>query len=218
MPAEKTADNSDIALIYDRVAQRYAEAFYHELENKQFDRELLDRFAQRCQGRGRVCDLGCGPGHVARYLHGRGVETFGIDLSPETVRLARGLNPDIQFETGDMRALDLAAGSLAGIVAFYALIHIERDEVPGVLREMARVLQPGGLLLLAVHGGAGEHHATEFLGEPVSMDATFFERAELAELLQSAGFTIEESLERGPYEFEFPSRRVYLMGSLPLKT
>ena len=52
-----------------------------------------------------ACDMGCGPGHVARYLHERGVPVCGVDLSPELVKLARRLTPDIPFEQGDMRAI-----------------------------------------------------------------------------------------------------------------
>ena len=56
--------NPDLPGTYDRVARPYADQFFTELERKPFDRELLDRFAERMRGRGRVCDLGCRPGHV----------------------------------------------------------------------------------------------------------------------------------------------------------
>src|SRR5439155_15857605 len=82
-----------LAAKYDRVAEKYAAAFFDELERKPFDRALLDRFAAAVAGRGRVCDVGCGPGHVGRYLAARGVEVFGLDLSPRMVELARRLNP-----------------------------------------------------------------------------------------------------------------------------
>jgi 2-polyprenyl-3-methyl-5-hydroxy-6-metoxy-1,4-benzoquinol methylase len=70
---------------YDRVAAEYARRIFGELEHKPLDRQLLDRFAAMVQGRGQVCDLGCGPGHVARYLHERGVQVMGLDLSAEDV-------------------------------------------------------------------------------------------------------------------------------------
>jgi trans-aconitate methyltransferase len=116
--------------VYDRVAGAYAERYFTELERKPFDRELLDRFAADLCGRGPVCDLGCGPGHVGRYLAERGVEVFGVDLSPGMVALARQLNPGLRFERGDMLALALSDASLAGLVAFYSLIHLERGAAP----------------------------------------------------------------------------------------
>src|SRR5881628_461864 len=109
---------------YDRVAQRYAEQFFNELDRKPFDRELLNRYAERLHGRGKVCDLGCGPGHVARYLHSRGLDVFGVDISPRMVEVARGLNPTIPFAQADMLKLSLADSCLAGIAAFYSLIHL----------------------------------------------------------------------------------------------
>jgi hypothetical protein len=54
----------DVARDYDALAAAYTEHVAGELEGKPFDRELLRRFAARV-GEGGVCDLGCGPGHVA---------------------------------------------------------------------------------------------------------------------------------------------------------
>jgi hypothetical protein len=62
---------------YDQVAQQYTEAFFEELARKPFDRQLLDTFAERIRRRGMVCDLGCGPGHVARGLGHITVDTCG---------------------------------------------------------------------------------------------------------------------------------------------
>ena len=205
--------NPDLAATYDRVAQAYADQFFTELDRKPFDRELLDRFAAILKDRGRVCDVGCGPGHVGRYLAGRSVDVFGLDLSPGMVALARDLNPAMRFEQGDVLALDLPDGALAGIVAFYSLIHLERAAVTRALAEMARVLIPGGLLLLAFHGGEGEVHAEDWFGCGVSIDATLFQPAEMAASMVQAGFDVEEVVTREPYEFEYPSRRIYARGT-----
>ena len=70
---------------YDRIAADYAEHIYNELENKPFDCELLLRFAAEVHGRGEACDMGCGPGHVARFLHDAGVHVSGLDLSPQMI-------------------------------------------------------------------------------------------------------------------------------------
>lgn len=61
---------------YDRIADEYASRIFKELKHKPLDRELLNRFASEVAGHGEVCDMGCGPGHVARYLHDVGVQTF----------------------------------------------------------------------------------------------------------------------------------------------
>jgi hypothetical protein len=61
---------SDLQSSYDRVAGEYARRIFDELQYKAIDRQLLDRLAASVPGGGILCDMGCGPGHVARYLHG----------------------------------------------------------------------------------------------------------------------------------------------------
>jgi predicted TPR repeat methyltransferase len=115
---------------YDQVAEQYATEYIEELARKPFDCQLLDEFTNSVSGAGDVCELGCGPGQVARYLKDRGVNMRGIDLSLEMVRVARRLNSDIAFEQGDMLALNLEGESLAALVLFYSIIHIKRFEYP----------------------------------------------------------------------------------------
>jgi SAM-dependent methyltransferase len=201
---------------YDPVAAEYAERFFHELRHKPFDSELLDRFAAKVQGLGPVCDLGCGPGQIARYLHDRGVEAFGVDLSPVMVEMAQRLNPDLHFEQGDMQALTAADGAWAGIVAFYSLIHIPRPAVANTLGELKRVLRTGGWLLLSFHIGQEVVHLDEWWGKPVTLDFYFFALDEMAGYLAEAGFEVEEMLNRAPYpEVEHPSCRGYILAQKP---
>src|ERR1700685_1991503 len=125
---------------------------------------MLDRFAAEVRGRGEICDMGCGPGHVAGYLRDAGANVFGLDLSPGMLEQARRLNPGIPFREGNMLALDLPDETLAGIAAFYAVVNTAKESLPSVFREMRRVLQPGGLLLLAFHAGDEVLHEKELWG------------------------------------------------------
>ena len=204
-----TDHGSDIESGYDRVAERYAEEYFDELSRKPFDRELLDRFSEIVRNSGQVCEIGCGPGHIARYLKDRGVNICGIDLSAAMVRCAARLNPDILFARGDMLALDFANESLAGIVSFYAIIHLKREDITRALKEMRRALQPGGNLLVSFHGGEGELHRDEWYGQPVSIDVTLMTGDEVTEYLQTAGFAEVKIVDREAYEFEYPTRRLY---------
>jgi len=74
---------------------------------------------------------------------------------------------------------------------------------------MHRVLQPGGRLLVSFHGGEGEVHRDEWYGEPVSINVILMSSAEMAEYLREAGFEEVNIVEREPYDFEYPTRRVY---------
>src|SRR5260370_41395236 len=111
---------------YDRVAEEYARRLFNELQQKPCDRELLNRFAAEVIGRGEVCDMGCGPGHIARYLRDAGATIFGLDLSPRMLEQARQFNADISFREGNMMSLALPNGTLAWFAAFYAIVNIPK--------------------------------------------------------------------------------------------
>jgi SAM-dependent methyltransferase len=201
---------------YDELAATYTERMFTELAGKPLDRHLLNRVAEDVRGRGLVADLGCGPGHVARYLHDQGVRMLGIDLSPRMIDSALQRSPDIEFRVGDMRTLDLPDGALAGIVAFYSLIHIGEPEMGATLRELRRVLAPGGLLLVAFHIGEETVHRDELWGHPVSLDFRFLMPSAMVARLIEAGFVVLERVEREPYpEVEHPSRRCYILARSP---
>jgi SAM-dependent methyltransferase len=196
---------------YNIVADEYVRRIFHELQHKPLDRQLLDLFADAVRDVGPACDLGCGPGHVARYLHERGVQVCGIDLSPAMVERARRLTPGVEFRLGDMAALDEPDGAWAGIAAFYSIIHIPRFDMVQMLSRLRRLLQPAGLLLLAFHIGDDTVHLDEWWGCKVCLDFFFFRSGEMARYLQAAGFTIQEIIEREPYpDVEHQSRRSYI--------
>jgi SAM-dependent methyltransferase len=203
---------------YDRLADEYANHLFDELAKKPFDREVLNRFAAQVRQGGDVCDLGCGPGQVARYMRDAGAAIFGIDLSPRMIEQARQLNSDIPFREGDMMALDIPDATLAGIVAFYAIVNTPKESLPSVFQEMERVLKPGGLLLLAFHIGDETLHPNELWGRAVSMDFFLFQPSVILHYLEAAGFAIEEVLEREPYppEVEYQSRRAYIFVRKPV--
>ena len=200
---------------YDRLAEEYTLRIADELRHKPLDRELLDRFAKQTNG-GEVCDMGCGPGHVARYLRDAGASVFGLDLSPGMLEQARKLNPDILFREGNMLSLDLADETLAGIAAFYAIVNIPRQCLPLIFREIHRVLKSGGLLLLAFHAGNEILHEEELWGQRISMDFLLFQPSDIKVDLEAVGFSMEEVVEREPYpEVEYPSRRAYIFARKP---
>jgi SAM-dependent methyltransferase len=197
---------------YDSAAGAYAEHLAGELVHKPLDRHLLNRFAEQTRGRGLVADLGCGPGHVARYLQEQGVTTVGLDLSPGMVEVAASLHPGLDFRVDDMTRLDLADASLAGIVSFYSIVHFAAAELGGVFRQMRRVLAPGGLSLVAFHIGDQVVHLDDLFGVPVSLDFRFHDPGKVVEALRAARLTVIEHAEREPYEgVEYPSRRCYLL-------
>ncbi len=202
---------------YDAVSREYAERFKDEMDDKPFDRDCLDRLAREVGKLGPICDLGCGPGQIARYLHRKGVKTLGVDLSPKMVAEAQRLNPEIHFHQGDMLSLPDEDNSWGGIAAFYCIIHIPREQVVDALREMKRVLKPNGLLLIAFHIGTEIKHADEWWGKPVNLDAAYYLPNEMEGWLKEAGYELVETLVREPNpEVEVATQRAYLFARKPL--
>jgi SAM-dependent methyltransferase len=198
----------DIRATYDAVAREYAAAFADELDAKPFDRALLDDFAV---GRpGPIFDVGCGAaGHVTRYLADRGADVVGVDLSAASIQVARACQPALRFAVADMRSLPAADGALAGLVAFYSVIHLPREQALVALAEFRRVLRPGGALLISMHGGAGEIQSDGWFGAPVSVRAALWSLPDLVAAIESAGFAVRRHCAREPYPAEHPTERLY---------
>ncbi|MDJ0346190.1 class I SAM-dependent methyltransferase [Streptomyces sp. H10-C2] len=197
---------------YDIVAVDYAELLRTELAAKPLDRAMLATFAELVEatGTGPVADLGCGPGRVTAHLDALGLSAFGVDLSPEMVVVARRDHPDLRFDEGSMTALDLADGVLAGIVAWYSIIHTPPERLPVVFAEFHRVLAPGGHLLLAFQVGDERRHFEQAYGHAVSLDAYRLPPDWVEELLSQAGFAVHARLLREPERAE-KNQQAYLM-------
>lgn len=212
-PRQKTKETQSS---YDRVADEYVRRIADELRGKPLDRKLLEEFAHRMRGRGLVYELGCGPGHVGRYLHDRGVEICGIDISGEMIERAKTLNPGMKFRQGDMLKLDIKDGSAAGVVAFYAIVNFPPGDLIKVFKEMSRILEPGGWVLFSFHIGSEMKHFDEWWDIKVDVDFYYFEPADVTADLRAAGFRIEQMIERDPYpDVEYQSRRCYILAQSP---
>lgn len=192
---------SETRASYDVDAAGYAEQVRGLLDRYPFLRASLALLADlvREAGGGPVADVGCGPGYVTRFLADAGVDAFGIDLSPEMVAIARRDHPDLRFEVGSMAALDLPDSALAGVVAFWSVIHVPDHAVPGVYAEMRRVLRPGGVLLVGFHvGDETRHDSVGYTGEPINLESHHRPTARVRDWLRAAGFTLEAELVLRP--------------------
>lgn len=213
MPEERTLTGGwpDHRSAYDAVAADYAAAFAGELADKPFDRAVLEALAYRVGPRGLVADVGCGPaGQIGAYVAGLGPRVVGVDVSPVCARSA-----PLPAAAGDLRALPLIDGCLAAAVCFYAVIHLPRTLVPRALAELARVLRPGGELVLTAHRGDGELTEHGWFGHDLAVRVTLLERAELHGLLAAAGLTDVRVASRDAYPTEYPTHRLYATARKP---
>ena len=192
---------SDTRASYDVDVLGYAEKVRGLLDGNPYLRAALALFAElvRDAGGGPVADVGCGPGYVTDHLHGLGVDAFGIDLAPGMVDLARREYPHLRFEVGTMTDLDLADDSVAGVLAFWSVIHVPDDAVPGVFAEFHRVLRPGCPVLVGFHVGDGTQHTSEgYSGAAIDVDSHRRRPDRVARWLREAGFAIEAELVMRP--------------------
>ena len=201
---------------YDELAVDYARLLGDELAGKPLDRALLAALAELAVD-GPLADVGCGPGHVTAHLAALGATTFGMDLSPRMCSLGASTT-GLSFAAGDMTALPLRTDSLAGVACLYAVIHLDEAARSAAYAEFARVLRPGGHLLISFHvrdadvaSGSGLTRK-EMMGHDVDLTFHYLDPDIEVQLASEAGLAVVARLDRAPYAgAEHPSERSYLI-------
>ncbi|WP_313540751.1 class I SAM-dependent DNA methyltransferase [Leifsonia aquatica] len=214
MSSSEDADATRIA--YDAVAQDYADLLRDELRGNTFDRAVLGIFAEQVNGDGGgpVADLGCGPGRITGHLAELGLDVSGIDLSPGMVEVARREHPGIPFSVGSMLDLPFGQAELAGALAWYSIIHIPQEEQDALFREFARVVRPGGRLVLAFQvSTAGDEDVvrlTHAYGHDIDLRTRRQSPERVRGRLVAAGFALTGEVLREPAAPE-KTRQAYLL-------
>ena len=189
---------NDIQGSYNAAATDYHAILrdYHRADP--FEKGALDYFSQLVAdgSGGPVGDLGCGTGRITTYLAGRGMDVFGVDLTPGMIEVARREYPELRFEVGSLFDLDLKDGELAGALAWYSLVHTPREDLPAVFAELFRVLRPGGHLVHGFKVGDGSRHLTNAYGHDIDLEVYMYDVADVAGLLAGAGFAEVATLTR----------------------
>jgi len=205
--------NAKTRQAYNLAAQKYHELFHDEMNQKEYDRLLLDRFANYFDQNSLILDAGCGPsGHIGRYVFDKGIPVIGVDISDRCIELARENNPPMRFDRCDMGDMPFEEEAFDGIIVYYSIIHAPQKHVGRFFREFHRVLKPGGRLLVAVKAGASEGYLTELLGIETEIYFTLFAQGDIKHSYEDAMFTIEFLEQRNPYDFEINAERIFGIG------
>lgn len=172
----------------------FALEYHSDTQQKTSLDELLDKFISLLTDEdedGIVLDVGCGPGRDLSKIRSRVQCAIGIDIALAMLHLARDISL-AQVVQMDMRRLGFSEKSVKGIWCAASLLHLRREEIPEVLREFWRVLQPKGILFLSVKQGTG----TKLIYRPKTGGLprlfTYFTREEIVNYLGQAEFEVDE--------------------------
>jgi SAM-dependent methyltransferase len=143
------AEADRVSTAWERRAAEWAAWARAPGHDAHFERLNWPAFRALLPAPGRlVLDLGCGEGRVGRLLGAAGYRVIGLDRSPTLVRLAREAGGYERVLHADAAAIPLANDAVDLVVAFMSL-H-DMDDSAAALAEVARVLEPGGVLCLAI--------------------------------------------------------------------
>jgi len=183
------------------------------MNEKEYDRKLLDTFADKFAPGSLICDAGCGPSaHIGRYLFDKGMKVAGVDISDRCIELASHFNPEMQFKCEDIANLSFDDGYFNGIISYYSIIHTPKRLLSKIFKEFSRVLKPDGKLLVAVKAGSDEGFLSELLGIKTEIYFSLFTEKEIAGYFDKAGFMVDFLERRNPYDFEIKNERIFAIG------
>lgn len=210
-------DRDEIRRSYDELAGTYAD---HRSENPPAVTFVDDLLAE-LPTEPRILDAGCGQGEPILAAFADRVGSTGLDFSREQLRRARQTVPGAGLVQGDLTTLPIADDTFDAILSFWSLIHLPETDASDTIAEFARILRPGGHLI--VNEGVDEWTGTnpDWLDSGVEMQWHLSGEAAMREHLQHAGFSITDSWygfdpleEDAPDEDDADPPWVYLRATL----
>jgi SAM-dependent methyltransferase len=183
------------------VAEAYARALPDTSFEAPIDLAMIDHFLEAVGSGTRVLDAGCGTGRMFSYLVARdpALRISGADASAGMLAQARAAHPDVPLVVADLASLPYENEEFDGILAWYSIIHTSPSELGGVLAELARVLRPGGALLVGHQAGRGQRRVSpRAYGHDVELSSYLHDPSAVGDALTTAGLVVDTRLERAP--------------------
>ena len=164
------------------------------------DRGVLERLAGIASAAGGlVLDAGCGTGRVARLLADAGCEVVGVDVAPGMVEVAHREHRDLSFVVGELARLPTTNAAFAAAAYWYSIITTPPDELGQVWAELARVLTPAGVALIAFQSGSGSAiERPNAYGSGIDLTLYRHDPGAVIAGLESSGLGIDDVIERDP--------------------
>ena len=145
---------------YDTIADEYALEFGQLYE----DPEVVDEFLNKLKPNSKILDLGGGTGKLTDLFIQKGHQAICYDFSKEMMRKAKEYYPNIPYILDDMLNIEIhfEKNTFDGIIAFYSLFHIPKEDLNNVFTSINNLLKEDGVFCFVVQLGDGE----QFIDEP----------------------------------------------------
>jgi ubiquinone/menaquinone biosynthesis C-methylase UbiE len=194
---------STVQAVYDEAAGTYVQFVGTDINSATehpIDRSLLGAFIEliKIQTVRLVADVGCGPGRVAALMADQGLNVVGVDVSPAMLAIASAAHPHIDFVEGQLDALPIGSGEFAGAICWYSIIYTPPPRLVEAFAELARVLIPGGHLLLAFQAEGEPLHRRDAFGTGLPLTSYRHSVNDVTGHLEESGFRISATITRAP--------------------
>lgn len=153
----------------------------------------LEKLSGKLQGKRLIADFGSGSGRDTRLLTNRRCQYIGVDVSIEMLKQAKRYASfhSAVYIAGNITHLCFLPESFDGFLASCSLYHIPRDRLPGALREIRRVIKPGGPGFIVMREGRGA--AMVRLSPNDQRLHVYYQLPEFKKILEKEGFTVNEA-------------------------
>lgn len=175
---------------YNEAAETLEKIFGIDREEEEEEVKVLSDFSSRIPSNSRVLDAGCGNGAYSRILS-ETFEVIGVDISEKQIELAIQNTPKAEFFCQDMTKLTFPDEYFNGILAYYSIIHVPREEHHELLKDFHRMLQINGNILMTFHSSDDpESYDGDFFGTGAKMFWSGFDETTNLKMVQDIGFKI----------------------------
>jgi ubiquinone/menaquinone biosynthesis C-methylase UbiE len=197
--------NKLVVAVYDKIAKFYD----YEYKNTS---ALIDNFLKLVKKNGKILDVGCGVGKDTNYIHSKGFDVIGIDLSEGMIEIAKNNFPNIDFRIMDLRKIDFPDNYFDALFVAFSLVHIPKSEIENILKNFYRMLKKEGMIYFAIQEGKSKEGMVKSPYE--NKDKIFlnvFSEKEFNFFIKKMGFSLIKDFKRKPKENEFQYNKYFVL-------